>query len=196
VDPRRRPLGTIPPGRTRPLAAILVLLAALAIPLAGAACGKDEEKTSGMEGEYINAGEALYQVQLSRLLGPEQRPDDDYLRGQPVLTAGQQYLGVFLTVENEGNRNYVPPRDMKVVDTQGNEYLPIDVSATGFGLSFSEPLKHGELAPQPDSPAASGPEGGALILFRISEGSATENLPLELEIPVPGGKESNIRLDL
>jgi hypothetical protein len=184
VDPRRRTF------------AFLVLLAALAIPLAVAACGKDEEKTSGTEGEYINAGDALYQVQLSRLLSPDVRPDDDYLRGQPALTAGQQYLGVFLTVENDGKQDYVPPRDMKVVDTQGNEYLPIDVSATGFGLSFSEPLKHGEIAPQPDSPAASGQEGGALILFRISEVSATENLPLDLVIPVPGGKESTIRLDL
>ena len=166
------------------------------MPLAVAACGKDEEKTSGTEGEYINAGDAVYQVQLSRLLNQEQRPDDDYLRGQPALTGGQQYLGVFLSVENEGMADYLPPRDMKVVDTQGNEYLPIDVSATGFGLSFSEPLKHGEFAPQPDSPAATGQEGGALVLFRISEVSATENLPLELHIPAAGGKESVIRLDI
>ena len=166
------------------------------MPLAVAACGKDEEKTSGTEGEYINAGEAVYQVQLSRLLNQEQRPVDDYLRGQPALTGGQQYLGVFLSVENEGKADYLPPRDMKVVDTQGNEYLPIDVSATGFGLSFSEPLKHGEFAPQPDSPAATGQEGGALVLFRISQVSATENLPLELHIPAAGGKESVIRLDI
>jgi len=166
------------------------------MPLAVAACSKDEEKTSGTEGEYINAGDAVYQVQLSRLLNQEQRPDDDYLRGQPALTGGQQYLGVFLSVENEGKADYLPPRDMKVVDTQGNEYLPIDVSATGFGLSFSEPLKHGEFAPQPDSPAATGQEGGALVLFRISQVSATENLPLELHIPAAGGKESVIRLDI
>jgi hypothetical protein len=185
VDPRRRPF-----------AALLVLLAALAIPFVAAACGKDEKKTSGTEGEYINAGDAVYQVQLSRLLNPEQRPDDDYLRGQPALSADQQYLGVFLSVENEGKKDYLPPRDMKVVDTQGNEYLPIDVSATGFGLSFSEPLKHGDFAPAPDSPAATGQEGGALVLFRLSQESATENLPLELEIPAPGGKESDIRLDI
>jgi hypothetical protein len=184
VDPRRRPF------------AVLVLLAALALPFATAACGNDEKRTSGAEGEYINAGDAVYQVQLSRLLNLEQRPDDVYLRGQPPLTADQQYLGVFLTVQNDGKQAYLPPRDMKVVDTQGNEYLPIDVSATGFGLSFSEPLKHGELAPQPDSPAATGQEGGALVLFRLSTTSATENLPLELHIPAPGGKQSNIRLDI
>jgi len=185
VDPRRRPF-----------AFLLVLLAALAISLATAACGKDEERTSGAEGEYINAGDAVYQVQLSRLLNPEQKPDDDYLRGQPALSADQVYLGVFMSVENEGKADYLPPRDMKVVDTQGNEYLPIDVSATGFGLSFSEPLKHGDFSPPPDSPAATGQEGGALVLFRLSQESATENLPLDLVIPAPGGKESHIRLDI
>ena len=182
--------------RRRPLEALLALLAALVIAFGVVACGSDEEKTSGAEGEYINAGDAVYQVQLSRLLNPGQRPDDEYLRGQPTLGSGQQYVGVFLTVENDGDRAYVPPRDMKVVDTQGNEYLPIDVSATGFGLSFSDAIAHGDRAPLPDSPAQAGPEGGALIVFRMSEESVTENLPLDLKIPAPGGKESTIRLDL
>jgi hypothetical protein len=182
--------------RRRPLEPLLALLAALVVAVAVAACGGDEEITSGTEGEYINAGNAVYQVQLSRLMNPDQRPDDDYLRGQPTLTAGQQYVGVFLTVENDGKKAYVPPRDMKVVDTQGNEYLPIDVSATGFGLSFSDPIQPSQKTPDPDSPAATGPEGGALVLFRMSEGSVTENLPLELKIPAPAGKESDVRLDL
>ena len=179
----------------RPSAAFIALLAALTLAVGVAACG-DEEKTSGAEGEYINVGDALYQVQLSRLLNPDIPPDDDYLRGQPTLGADEQFLGVFLSIENEGKQDYVPPRDMKVVDTQGNEYLPIDVSATGFGLSFSEPLKPGDLAPQPDSPAASGQEGGALVLFRVKQASPTENLPLELEIPVSGDRQSDIRLDI
>jgi hypothetical protein len=59
-----------------------VLLAALAIPSPWPPAAR--RKTKGVEGEYINAGDALYQVQLSRLLNSEQRPDDDYLRGQPT----------------------------------------------------------------------------------------------------------------
>ena len=180
----------------RPLDVLPALFMALVLALGVAACGGDEEKTSGAEGEFINAGDAVYQVQLSRLMNPDQRPDDDYLRGQPTLGPGQQYVGVFLTVENEGEKDYVPPRTMKVVDTQGNEYLPIDVSATGFGLSFTEPIKHNERAPLPDSPAQAGPEGGALVVFRMSEESVTENLPLDLEIPAPGGKQADVRLDL
>ena len=181
--------------RRRPLEALAALLAAFAIALGATACGS-EETTSGNEGQYINAGDAVYQVQLSRLMNGDQRPDNDYLRGQPTLTGGQQYVGVFLTVENDGKKPYVPPRDMKVVDTQGNEYLPIDVSATGFGLSFSQPIAPDEKAPLPDSPAATGPEGGALVLFRMSEDSVTNNLPLKLKIPAPAGKESDVTLDL
>jgi hypothetical protein len=180
--------------RRRPLEALLALLAALVIALAVAACS-EEEKTSGVEGEYVNAGEALYQVQISRLMNPGVRPDDDLLRGQPTLPADEQYLGVFLTVENEGDEPYVPPRDMKVVDTDGNEYLPIDVSATGFGLSLSEPIEPKQTAPPPDSPGATSPQGGALILFRLSETTVTENLPLQLKIPADG-EEADITLDL
>ena len=56
--------------------------------------------------------------------------------------------------------------------------------------------KPGDFSPPPDSPAATGQEGGALVLFRLSQESATENLPLDLVIPAPGGKESHIRLDV
>ncbi len=160
------------------------------------ACGGDQKTTSGTEGEYVNAGNAVYQVQLSRLMNQEQQPDSDYLRGQPSLAGSQRYVGVFLTLENDGKTAYLPPRDMKVVDTQGNEYLPIDVSSTGFGLSFTTPIEPHKKAPTPDSPAATGPEGGALVLFRVSETSVTENLPLQLKIPAPAGKESDVRLDL
>ena len=173
---------------------LLALLAAAA--LTTAACGSNEKTTSGNEGQYINVGDAVYQVQLSRLLNANEQPDGHYLQGQPVLGPGQQYMGVFLTVENDGKKSYVPPRDMKVVDTQGNEYLPIDVSSTGFGLSFTDPIAPGQKAPAPDTPAQTGPEGGSLIVFRLSEDSVTQNLPLELKIPTPAGKESNIRLDL
>jgi hypothetical protein len=181
--------------RRRPLEPIFAALAALVIGLAFAACGGEDEKTEGVEGEYITAGDGLYQVQISRLMNPGVRPDDDLLRGQPTLPSSEQYMGVFLIVENEGDKPYTPPRDMKVVDTQGNEYLPIDVSANGFGLSLSQPIEAKQTAPAPDSPAFSGPQGGALLLFRIKGTSFTENLPLELKIPA-GGQESVITLDL
>ena len=117
------------------------------------------------------------------------------LTGQPPAAQEDSYLAVFLIIENKGDEPYSPPRDMKVVDTVGNEYLPIDVSATGFGLSLSEPIEPKQTAPPPDSPGATSPQGGALILFRLSETTVTENLPLQLKIPADG-EEADITLDL
>jgi hypothetical protein len=173
-----------------PVALLLALIVAFA-----AGCGT-EEKTSGSEGEFIHVGEAVYQVQLTRLLNPEQRPDDDYLRGQPPLTRTEDYLGTFLTIKNDGKAPYSPPRDMKVVDTQGNEYLPLGTPQASFGLDFGHPIPPADKAPPPDSPAAAGPEGGALVLFRVKSESATDNLPLYLEVPSSDGKTSKIRLDI
>ena len=181
--------------KLRWLSAVLAA-AALVATLALTACG-EEEKVEGAEGEFITVGEADYQVQLTRLLNPEQRPDDSYLRGQAVLPANEAFLGVFLRIENDGDKPHLPPRDMKVIDTQDNEYLPLDTVQSGFGLDFGNAIPPGENAPPPNSPASFSPTSGALVLFRLKEASATDNLPLVLEIPVEGEKEpSRITLDV
>jgi hypothetical protein len=182
--------------RRRPAGILAALLAAVVVALAAGGCGANDKTTTGTEGEYVNAGDAVYQVQLSRLLNPNSRPDDNYLQGQAPVPGNEQYLGVFVTIENDGKQQYLPPGDMKVVDTQGNEYLPIQTSGGGFGLEFGQPIPPKQKAPPPDSPAVTGPEGGALVLFRIKEESATDNLPLHLEIPAPGGKQSSVTLDI
>jgi hypothetical protein len=172
----------------------LTVLSLAVLALAG--CGASHERTSGEEGEFITAGEATYQVQMTRLLNPHIRPDDAYLRGQPPPTKDESYLAVFLQIKNEGDKPYNPPRDMKVVDTQGNEYLPLDATQSGFGLDFGKPLAHDDKAPLPDSPAAEGPINGAMVLFRLSLDSATNNLPLELEVPTGPDSSSSITLDI
>jgi hypothetical protein len=177
-----------------PAIALALMLAAALV--AASACGSDDERTSGEEGEFVHAGEAVYQVQLTRLLNPRIRPDDDYLRGQVPTPPEEQYLAVFLQIENDGDRDYTPPRDMKVVDTVGNEYLPLDATQSGFGLDLGEPIPPGEEAPPPNSPAAEGPNAGAMVLFRVKTESATANLPLELEIPTGPDSSSNIELDV
>jgi hypothetical protein len=174
---------------------MLVLLLATAVA-AATGCG-DNEKTSGAEGEFINVGDAVYQVQLTRLLNRGSLPDTDYLRGQPPLTSREDYLASFMTIKNDGNKPYLPPRDMKVVDTQGNQYLPIPTPQSSFGLDFL-PIPPGDTAPPPDSPAGEGPDHAAMVLFRIKSESATDNLPLYLDVPQPGGKgkPASIRLDI
>jgi hypothetical protein len=179
----------------RPSAALLALVVAVSLVAGG--CGEDEPKTSGAEGEFIEVGEVDYQVQLTRLLNPQQRPDDAYLRAQAPLPADEMYLGVFLRIENDSDSPYKPPRDIKVVDTRGNEYLPLDTTQSGFGLDFGEEIPAGEVAPPPNSPAQFGPTSGALLLFRVTEETATDNLPLELQIPVEGEEQpSTITLDV
>lgn len=175
----------------RPAAALLALCLALLLFAAG--CGNaDEPKNVGAEGQFVEVGEVDYQVQLTRLLNPQQRPDDAYLRAQAPVPGNETYLGVFLRIENDGDEPYKPPRDMKVVDTQGNEYLPLDTTQSGFGLDFGAEIPPGEAAPPPNSPAEFGPTSGALVLFRIKDESATDNLPLELRIPVEGEEEPSI----
>lgn len=176
-------------------AALLAL--ALALSLALAACGEDEPKTSGAEGEFIEVGDTTYQVQLTRLLNPQQRPDDSYLRAQATPTADETYLGVFLRIENDGDTPYKPPRDIKVVDTVGNEYLPLDTTQSGFGLDLGQEIPPGGVAPPPNSPAQFGPTSGALLLYRVTQETATDNLPLEMQVPVEGEEEpSTITLDV
>jgi hypothetical protein len=185
--------------RVRLLPRLFVALLALVLVLALgiAACGGEEAKTEGAEGEFIQVGETDYQVQLTRLLNPQQRPDETFLRGQVPPPDAETYLGVFLRIENEGDSPYRPPRDLKLVDTQGNEYLPLDTTQSGFGLDFGEAIEPNGVAPAPGSPAAFSPTSGALLLFRIKNESATDNLPLELRVPVEGEEEpSTITLDV
>jgi hypothetical protein len=184
----------IPAGRPsiRPaLAALLVLLVAFV-----AACGNAEIERVGEEGQFVEAGDAVYQVQLSRLLNGDQRPDDTLLEGQPPAAPNEQYMGVFMVIENKGDKPYTPPEGMKVIDTEHNEYESIDASQSGFGLSFEDPIEPGGVAPPPDSPAAGGPDAASLVLFKLKQVSATTNLPLEMEIPVPGEEPARIGIDL
>jgi hypothetical protein len=183
--------------RTLPRSSAALLALVLALALTAAGCGNDEPENVGVEGHFVEVGPTDYQVQVTRLLNPQQRPDDTYLKGQAPLTRDEMLLGVFVRIENDGDSPYSPPRDMKVVDTQGNEYLPLDTTQSGFGLDIGEEIPPDGVAPPPNSPAQFGPTGGALVLFRVKRESATDNLPLELQIPVEGEETpSTITLDV
>ncbi|MEX0992945.1 MAG: hypothetical protein WDZ37_03020 [Solirubrobacterales bacterium] len=175
------------------IAAAIALLAALTT---FAGCGKAHLESETKEGQYTKAGDVVYQVQLTRLLNPDQRPDDNLLEGQEAPKPRETYLAVFMIIQNKSDRPYKPPSDMKVVDTQGNEHEPLDASGSGFGLSFTDAIPPGDGAPPPDSPASGGPDAASMVLFKLKEVSATDNLPLELEIPVPGEQSSRVELDI
>jgi hypothetical protein len=180
---------------TRGVLRLIACLLLVPMALLVVACGQ-EESTEGEEGEFVHVGDAVYQVQLTRLLNPRLRPDDSLVRGQAAPPSDEQFLAVFLKIKNEGEEGYAPPRGMKVVDSEGNEYLPLDATQSGFGLDFAEEIAPDESIPLPNTPAAEGPNGAAMVLFRVKTSSATDNLPLELEVPTGTETSSRIRLDV
>jgi hypothetical protein len=198
---------------TRLATVIALLLAATAVTLL-AGCRHGEEELDVVEGEPVQLGELRYNVQITRFLNPEDAEDEGYLVGQEQPPPGEAYLGVFLTVENEGDSAIELPDDFRVVDTEGVEYEPIpspspyalelarrgglaEEEAAAGEISDLEPLSvpAGGNIPGPDTTAAEGPIGGAMLLFLVDD-VVTENRPLELEIPGPEGETGHVELDI
>jgi hypothetical protein len=169
--------------------ALLVAVALLA------ACGEEEE-LDVVEGEPVELGELAYNVQLTRFLNPDDPEDEAYLRGQPLPSADQQYLAVFMTIDNEGDEPADLPNTMTIRDTRDNTYQPLD-SASVYALDLGTTVPAGDELPPPDTPAATGPIRGAMVLFRVDR-AVTENRPIELEIPSAssGGEHANVELDI
>ena len=94
------------------------------------------------------------------------------------------------SVENKGKQPYTPARDMKIVDTLGNEYLPLDATLSGFALDFTQKILPDAGAPVPDSPGAEGPDRGAMVLFRVKLTSATDNLRASSRLTSSSGAQS------
>jgi hypothetical protein len=179
------------PGRKGALAVALVLALALA---AVAGCGNNLGKEAD-EGVPIQLGDLKITVQETRFLNPAQPDDKDYLQGQPPAPPSKAYLGVFLTMHNEGDHAVSVPTagQLSVVDTTGAAY-PAVPSSTPFAAPLGAPLPGGGDIPAPDTPAANGPTQGALVLFLMNQG-VTENRPLKLEITY-AGETGEITLDI
>jgi hypothetical protein len=173
---------------------LVVAMLALAGGLV-AGCGDDEEELDVEEGVPVELGELLYNVQITRFLNPGDPEDEAYLVGQPEAQPDQEYLGVFMTIENEGDETVTVPEDMRIVDTRGNEYEPLD-SDSEFALPLGIRLPGGDELPAPDTPAASGPIQGGMILFLVDR-TVTENPPIELEITSSSSDdEARVQLDI
>jgi hypothetical protein len=173
----------------------LALVAALLSGALGVAgCGEDEEELDVMEGEPVELGELRYNVQITRFLNPSDPEDRAYLVGQPDAGRADEYLGVFMTIENEGDSSVQLPDEMTVVDTRDNKYDPRE-SESVYALELGATLEGGDELPAPDTPAATGPINGAMVLFLVNR-SVTENRPIELEIPSSTGEEARVELDI
>lgn len=163
---------------------VLCLLAAAAV-VALAGCGnRVETRTLGeTEGIYIDVGELKYQVQLSRVLNPDDTEDRAYFQGLPegdVATAEQAWFAIFLRVENTTDRTLAPAEEFEIVDTQEKSFAPVRLENNPFAYQpVALPPK--AIIPAPDSIAGEGVIQGSLLLFKL-EIATLQNRPLEFRI--------------
>lgn len=175
--------------------ALVLALAALGL-VAATGCG-EEETTHVVEGEPLELGELAINVQLTRLLNPDDREDKEYLQGQQVPPPiGQDYLAVFLEVKNESDEEQRLPAadELHVVDTTGATFTPLP-SNTVFALDLGSTLGPDEDLPLKDTAAQSGPTQGLIVLFLVDD-DVGENRPLELEFLEGDEVEGTIELDI
>ena len=159
-----------------------VLVAAALASLAVAGCGEksDYVRFAETEGIYVDVGNLVYQVQLSRYLNPGDVEDHDYLRGLPAnFNTGPDELlfGVWMRVKNYTDGSLQPTKDFLIEDTEGNEYRPIPLAADNVFAYNPGPLPAHQVLPVPDSAAMLGPIQGSLILFKLKTASI-QNRPL------------------
>jgi len=184
---------------------ILPLAAAALAVLTLAACGdRHQPTTTGeSEGEMIQAGPLLYQVQMSRELNPANVEDREYLAGLAPGTAqpsgSEEWFGVWLRVQNTTGAVHPSAREFKIVDTLGTEYEPVALPA-GNAFSYQPGPVQAEsgqpVYPDPESAAGAGPIQGSMLLFKLDT-SVYGSRPIEFEITPPsGGAPSRVTLDL
>jgi hypothetical protein len=170
------------------LAAVLLVSAPLV-----AACGEEEE-LDVIEGEPVELGDLSYNVQITRFLNASDPEDEAYLVGQPPASPDREYLAVFMTVDNEGDSTARLPSEMTLRDTRDNTYDPLE-SKSVYALELGSSVPGGDQVPAPDTPAASGPISGAMVVFLVNR-TVTENRPIELEIPSSAGEQARVELDI
>jgi hypothetical protein len=190
------------PLRKIPLA-VLVLVAVFAL----GACGDSHTRVttgtyageSGKNAPYLNVGPLIYEVQLSRELNPANIEDAAYLKGltpaEAHLEPGQEWFAVFIQVWNHKSVPLPAATDLTISDTQNNVYTPIVPGAENeFAYRGGQVPAKGEL-PSPESVAASGATGGALLLYKIQVVSL-DNRPLELKIVAPNDPSQTASAEL
>ncbi len=184
----------------RRLRVLLLLALGAASLLALAGCGnKLETRTIGQtEGLYIDVGELKYQVQLSRILNPNDEEDRAYLAGLPAGTAqpksDEAWFGVWMRVQNTTSKQTLTAADQfEIVDTQEHRFTPVTLS-NPFAYQ-AQSLSPKTIVPSSNSPAGEGVIQGSLILFKVTT-EALANRPLEFRIQSPALRDDVGVVDL
>lgn len=184
---------------TRLVRIAVLALAALAA-LAATGCGNKQTTAilGETEGIYVGVDGLTYQIQISRILNPASPEDQAYVRGVSEEPAADEvWFGIFMRVENEGDEELPAAERFRIVDTQEEEFEPIEIDPelNVFGYQ-PRPIPPGELLPELDSPASDNTIRGELILFKLPVQSLY-NRPLELVIESSrGGDNAIIDIDV
>ncbi len=186
---------------------LLLALACAAMTATMPGCFLEPEETEGearREGLDVRVGGIDYTVFITRELNPALPDDRGYWQGREA-PPGSALYGVFIQACNHSDEDddeaqdleetsYETTEEFVVVDTQGNEYEPLEVDEENVFHYHPAALEPGQCIPQKGSLAQQGPTAGAMIpfLFPLEAG---ENRPLELEIHADG-EEGLVELDL
>src|SRR5436190_1640636 len=108
---------------SRRLLAVAAACAATAA-LAAAGCSSTQTKLAVAEGTPVTLGNTEYSVQISRYLNPSDPEDEAYLQGAPPLGGRDNYLGVFLQIQNKGQQRVSLPTRYDVSDTADDVFTP------------------------------------------------------------------------
>ena len=165
----------------------LVVLAVALLALAGAGCGSDEgvQTTAETEGLYLDINGLKYQIEMSRYMNANDVEDSQYLIGLPEGTAqpgaDETWFGVWVRVQNEGDKTLPSADTWEIHDTQGNVFrpIPIDTDINPFAFQKGIDVPPATVLPLSSSAAGQGPIQGSLLLFKLKTESL-QNRPLEL----------------
>ena len=168
--------------RTRLRSAVLACVLAAAAAVAGGCQRESEEGEAIREGLSAEAAGVKYNVFITRQINQHLASDRHFYRG-PEPRSGFTYYGVFIKVcnETEGFKRPIEYDEFHVKDSQGNEYEPIELEADNAFAYRARNLSQEACVPESGSAPATGPTGGALLLFEFPV-QTLENRPLELEI--------------
>lgn len=179
---------------------LALTVALVAVPLA--ACGnKHETITFGeTEGAYLDVGDLTYQVQISRILNPNDNEDQSYLVDLPAeeaeLDDNEAWFAVFLLVQNLGEEPSEAAVDFEIHDTQENVFTPITIGPDNVFAYRGGTVEPGATLPEDDTAARNNPSvNGALLLFKM-ENDTFANRPLELLIKQEGSDPAEAGVDL
>jgi hypothetical protein len=161
------------------------ILSALAAALVVSGCSTGREGGAGREGLPEDVGHLSYNVYITRELNLRDPEDSGYFQG-PDAGRGFAYYGVFLTACNDASNgpSYPAASNFRIIDTQGEVFRPLTLPATNIWAYHPRPLKYKTCIPRAGSLAASGPSGGAMLLFKVPI-PALENRPWDLYIQSP-----------